>query len=642
MGVSRMKLATIVGPVETFDAVVQSCIVGREFHPEPATTIMNKVKGLYPFEPVNPYLEPLHHAERLFAATGLAPDFREFSDTEMTLSVAEDYLSDFERRFDEFRLERELVDRRQMENRQILLQLENLRDVTVPIQDLFMVTYIKFRFGRMPREIYDGFNSLIKARDDVFFFITDEQRDFVYGMYMTPRASMEKVDGLFASLQFERIRLSGRLRGSSEEAEASIRKDIEDSQARLAELDVALGTLLEKESQVLLQHYSYLRFMSSAYGVRQYAAHSNESFYLLGWVPEERLDEFDRSVSEWKDANSVLVFEDADALVGYTPPTRLRNPKVFRPFESFAAMYGLPAYNEIDPTPLMAVVYPLIFGVMFGDIGHGLLLAAIGALMWRLKKMWLGKVLLYCSVFSVGFGFVYGSIFGNEHLLRGFKVLESSETTQLMMTVTIYAGAGLVALAIIMNVLNGVRQKNMEKIFFGTNSIVGLFLYAGIVFTVLPFLGFGRSPLPMPVLLLFIALPLVLVFFREPLSQWAERKKVHLEGGAGNFFLSNAFEMLEILLSFVTNTISFMRVGAYAVSHASMMTVVYTLAQAADGSHNILVLILGNVIVAGIEALLVGIQVLRLQFYEIFGRFYSGAGRPFAPLVIDYKDTREK
>jgi len=642
MGISRMKLVTVVGPLESFDAVVEDCVIGRQFHPEPATTIMGKVKGLSALDPANPYVEPLRHAERLFAVTEIQPDYAEFSGKTCTISEVEDYLTDLERRFDELREEQDSLERRQVENRQILTQLSYLHGVTVPIEELITMKYTDFRFGRIPREMYNDFRDVIETRNDAFFVVTSEQRDYVYGMYMTPRRLKAAADLFFASLQFERILLSGRLHGSAEEAQAAILRDMEESQARIDGLKQRHAELAEKESPVFLQHYSHLRFMDSVYGIRRFAAHSHDSFYLLGWVPENEMAALDRTLGGKLGKNSVMIAEELDALTDYTPPTKLKNPRFFRPFEPFAAMYGLPAYNEIDPTPLMAIVYPLIFGVMFGDVGHGLMLAVIGALMWKLKKMWMGKVLLYCAASSVAFGFVFGSVFGDEHLIRGFRVLESSETIHLILQITMYAGAALLSLSILLSVVNGFKQKNMEKALFGANSICGLFLYIGIVFTVLPFLGFGQSPLPLPALLVLIALPAVFIFLREPLSRLVERRQQREEEkeSPGSFIAANFFELFEVLLSSVTNTVSFLRVGAYAISHASLMTVVYDLARMPDGSHRLAALVAGNLIVVGFEAGLAGIQAMRLQFYEIFGRFYSGAGRRFEPLTIDYKTVK--
>lgn len=639
MAVSPMKLVTIVGPLGDFDSIINNCVINHEFHPESAMTVMKKVKGLYPFDLSNPYTELLRRAELIADRTGLGLKYHEFREEEFSSGGVSEWFEDFEKRYTALTAEAGELRQRVAESGQVILQLEHVRDVGVPFQDFFSFNYVKFRFGKMPREIYDSFYPHIKDRKDVYFFSTSIERDTVYGMYMTPRLSSERIDSMFASLQFERIRLSDRLVGTSDEALASLRRDITESNVRIVELDAELKALLDGERDDFHSRYSFVRYKNDAFNLRTYAAHTDESFYLMGWVPQADYDAFCENLEQYKNLNIMILGEKAEDLGELSPPIKLKNWKIFRPFEPFVAMYGLPSYNELDPTPVMAVTYSILFGIMFGDLGQGALLILAGYLMWRLKKMWLGRVICYAGAASMVFGLVYGSVFGSEEILPfGFNVLHNSKA---ILEYTIYGGAGLITLAIILNVINGIRQRNMEKALFGQGGLAGILLYWGIVLTVLPFIGFGEPVLKPGVLLPCMLLPVLLVFLREPLSRLAERRKDWKpHETAGNFIVSNFFEMFEILLSFLTNTLSFLRVGAYAISHASMMTVVYSLART-DTGHNIAVLIIGNIIVAGIEGLLVGIQVLRLEFYELFGKFYSGGGRPYQPMKIDYRTKRD-
>ena len=110
-------------------------------------------------------------------------------------------------------------------------------------------------------------------------------------------------------------------------------------------------------------------------------------------------------------------FEDAEEELSHSPPVALKNRKVFKPFEFFVDMYGLPAYDEVDPTPFVAITYVLLFGIMFGDLGQGLCVSIVGWLMWKWKKMKLGKALIPCGISSAIFGTLFGSVFGFEHAL---------------------------------------------------------------------------------------------------------------------------------------------------------------------------------------------------------------------------------
>ena len=134
------------------------------------------------------------------------------------------------------------------------------------------------------------------------------------------------------------------------------------------------------------------------------------------------------------------------------------------------------------------------------------------------------------------------------------------------------------------------------------------------------------------VLAVMFGVPLLLMFFKEPLTAFLEKKaRTAAPGGKAMFVIQGFFELFEVLLSYFSNTLSFVRVGAFAVSHAAMMEVVLMLAGAEAGSPNWLVVVLGNLFVCGLEGLVVGIQVLRLEYYELFSRFYRGSGREFKP-----------
>lgn len=136
------------------------------------------------------------------------------------------------------------------------------------------------------------------------------------------------------------------------------------------------------------------------------------------------------------------------------------------------------------------------------------------------------------------------------------------------------------------------------------------------------------------VLAVMFGVPLILIMLKEPLTRMIKKRKPAIEGGKGMFFVQSFFELFEIMLSYMSNTLSFVRMGAFAVSHAAMMEVVLMLAGAENGgSPNWLIIILGNLFVCGMEGLIVGIQVLRLEYYEMFSRFYKGNGREFKPFL---------
>lgn len=307
----------------------------------------------------------------------------------------------------------------------------------------------------------------------------------------------------------------------------------------------------------------------------------------------------------------------------------------------YIKMYGLPAYNEIDPTLFVALTYSFIFGAMFGDVGQGLCLAVGGFLLYKLKHMNLAAIISCAGIFSTFFGFMYGSVFGFENVIEAKWLHPASRMMTLpfigkmntVFVVAIALGMFLILLTMILQVINAVKQRNIEGVFFDTNGFAGLVFYGSLVLVIFLYMS-GHALPATAVLIVMFGIPLLLIALKEPLTNLAEKKAKLIEGGKGMFVVQTFFELFEVLLSYFSNTLSFVRVGAFAISHAAMMEVVLMLAGAENGSPNIPVIVLGNIFVCGMEGLIVGIQVLRLEYYEMFSRFYKGCGREFVPYKV--------
>lgn len=295
-------------------------------------------------------------------------------------------------------------------------------------------------------------------------------------------------------------------------------------------------------------------------------------------------------------------------------------------------MYGLPCYGELDPTAFMAITYVLLFGIMFGDLGQGFCVLLLGLILaW--KKWNLGRILIECGISSMIFGVVYGSIFGFEDILPGFHTLENRSNINFTILASIGIGMILISIAMFLNIYNGIKQRNLEKILFHYNGLAGFIFYWGIIFAVLSLFGFGISSISPVYIFFVVAVPLVFIYLKEPLGKLVARKKDWKPKNLSGYLIENLFELFEVVLSYVTNTVSFMRVGAFALNHAGMMLAIFILSRMFGESQNMLVIVLGNLFVMGMEGLIVGIQVLRLEFYEMFSRFFSGEGRAFQPFA---------
>lgn len=261
--------------------------------------------------------------------------------------------------------------------------------------------------------------------------------------------------------------------------------------------------------------------------------------------------------------------------------------------------------------------------------------------MYLTKKINLAGIISVAGIFSIFFGFMYGSFFGFEGTiikplwLSPMKAMTNLPFVGQLNTVFIVAvafGMGLILMAMVFQIINAKKQGDTENLLFSPNGLAGLVFYGFLVLTIVLYMTGHRTPGNI-MMIIFLGIPVLLFLLKEPLGQKIKGKKVKIESGMGMFLVQGFFELFETMLSFFSNTISFVRIGAFAVSHAAMMEVVLMLGGITEGAENPnwIVIVLGNILVSGLEGLVVGIQVLRLEYYEMFSRFYKGSGREFKP-----------
>ena len=647
MAILKIKVVSIIGRMTELDGVTAVCGKSGCFHPDNSLSFYSDTAKFSPITEENPYTEPLQQlcgaAEaanvRLKLLSQDAADSLHYERDEL-----DEYVSDLSEEFRRLEEERAQAQADADACTRGIAEASHFTGLDLDLDAIRECRYIKVRFGRLPKESYDKLNHYHQNPCVIFFPCTSDEHQY-WGVYFAPIDVVSEVDRIFSSLYFERVRLA-ELHSTPEHVVEALREDKEKASARAAEIGAKIAALWEKESEKAGKVYSYLHRQSVYFSIRRYAARYNDNFILTGWIPAEEEKAFCARLDELPGVDYTL--DSAENELEHSPPVQLKNKKAVRPFEFFVDMFGLPQYDELDPTPFVALTYVLLFGIMFGDVGQGLCVSLAGYLMWRLKKMALGKALIPCGVSSAVFGLVYGSVFGYEHLLDpmyrslfGFaekpvEVMEA-DTTILIILAAVGIGVLLVMTAMLINIVCSLRRKRYESALFGPNGLAGFVFYASLV------VGFGGQAafgwqLVTPVyVVLLIVLPLLVILFAGVLGGLAEHRPDWKPESWGGYIAENFFELFEVLLGYASNTISFLRVGAFVLVHAGMMTMVFTLADMASGVGYVLIVVLGNLIVMGMEGLLVGIQVMRLEFYEMFSRFFEGGGRPFTPIVVEEK-----
>lgn len=644
MAVLKIDVVSIVGRMADLDQVTSLCGKSCVFHPDNALSFYSDTSEFSPINEENPYAEPLQSLKESLSGAGkklkLLSD-EQVAKIKMTRQELMQYVTGVSSQFNDLHQRRETAQKNIKNYTQNIQQISHFVGLDLDLDQIYACEYIKVRFGSLPVESYEKLNSY-RHNPYVVFFPSTVTDTHYWGVYFAPIDMVSEVDRIFSSLYFERIRLA-EMKGTPESALVELKDKLKTEEENIRTIDTEFDALWKSERGQCEKAYSWLMEQSVYYGIRHYAAEYNGNFILTGWIPKEKETYFKKELDKVESIE--YLFEGAEEELTHSPPVRLKNKKPFRPFEFFVDMYGLPSYDEVDPTPMVAITYMLLFGIMFGDLGQGLVVSLIGWYMWNKKKMKLGKILIPCGISSAVFGTIFGSVFGFEHVLdplytgllglpeKPVEVMKPA-TTNMIIYSAVGIGVALVIVAMLINVYSSLKRRHYENALFGPNGVAGLVFYTSLIFGLGGQALFGWNMIPSGVIVGLILLSIAVMFFREILGGLAEGRRDWKPESWGDYIMQNFFEVFEFLLSYATNTMSFLRVGAFVLVHAGMMMVVFTLAEMTGGIGYILVVTVGNIFVMALEGLLVGIQVLRLEFYEMFSRFFEGDGRPFNPVVV--------
>jgi len=638
LAIEKIKCLRIIGLQDKLFDVADLLVNTQSFQPDDPLNFHSDIKMFIPVQSVNQYSETIDKFNLAVDSCGIKTELVDVSKKHISDEIVEaadklsDTLNDYYDK--QLKLEAEISEC----NRNIE-QISHFLNLDLEIDKINQCRYIKANFGKLPKE---SFAKMVDYSDNPFVMFVPCSNDdnYYWGLYLSPIANSDDVDRIFSSLYFEScgvLELDGTPEKYCEEQKQrlpELRKELENVKAELS------GYITSHSAKINL-YYSLFDELQKKYDVAAKAVTYNNSFVIVGWITADKAKSVAKKLAKIDSVECTITSGQSE--LKHSPPVKLKNNFLTRGFEFYTEMYGLPNYSEFDPTTFIAITYTILFGIMFGDVGHGLMVMLFGIFMKK-KKNPLGSILIPCGISGALFGLVYGSVFGFEEALnpmykalfgmseKPISVMQPA-TTNTIIYLAVGIGIFLVSLAIILNIIVSFKMKDKENAVFGNNGLAGLVFYVSVVAALISQMMLGVK-LTNPIYILFlIAIPLLLIFLKEPLGKLIEGKKEWQPESWGGYCVQNFFELFEVLLSYVTNTMSFLRVGAFVLVHAGMMEVVFTLANMSSGVGYVLIVIIGNIFVMALEALLVCIQVLRLEFYEMFGRFYKGDGRAYKPVT---------
>ncbi|MDW8063767.1 MAG: V-type ATPase 116kDa subunit family protein [Candidatus Caldarchaeum sp.] len=530
--------------------------------------------------------------------------------------------------------------------------LSALKTVRLDLEEVKRLNHFLFlvAFGsggeiaELKRALPKAYVSSIRLENTVLFLVVskkteaDEVDRVVRGIglkpVVTPPGYPTKVDEAVAKLESEINLLKEKIEKISAEVANFVVRD------RQLVLSLRDGYLLVKES------------LSRLAGAGEF-----KSFAVAeGYVPAEKVDEFKKLLG----SKYFLHFSEGHGHHEPDQPTILRNSEISRPFENITLIQGHPKAGEIDPTPFVSIFFTIFYGLMFADMGHGAVILGFGLFMYtRVSgslREW-AKLLIFLGISASVFGFLIGEAFGFKvgklinspevfHLVEehgGAKQFSLPEVQRLLVF-TLFLGITHMVVGYLLAIIKFFKEG--EKAEALTVKLPSLAMYVFGVFFALAFFGAGgniqgilstTSPAPllnMPTNFVgsvgifgAIACIVVLLFGRFAAGAAGLGHKTSLISSIG----SGLLEVLENIIHFLSNTISYARITILLIVHIALLLLLNT-AWEALGIVSLPLLIVGNAGIILLEGLLVFIQAMRLHVYEFFSKFYDGTGKPFKKL----------
>ena len=515
-------------------------------------------------------------------------------------------------------------------------ELQPVADINIDISVLRNPKHIHSIFGTIPTANIERLETSLSRTPFVLLPLREEGKNSVVWLTGSQNNS-DILDRAARSAYLNPFEFTSVHDGTPAEIIKTLNADIEKANAYIEKQKVVTAELKKtygNQLQGLLWEIRTSRMLADAmshYGKLKF------TYLIVGWIPSAALEKL---TAQLKQASKNIIIDSTPFKRGDSSqnvPVSLKNPGIMGAFQTLVTTYARPRYEEIDPTILITITYPLLFGAMFGDVGHGLLLFLFGLLITSkkvpaLRAMGsLGVVITLCGVMATIFGFLYGSIFGFEEVLHP---LWMAPINNINTTLVIAVGVGVVLLSIgyFLNIINAFLSRDFGSVLFSHTGIVALLLYWSILALVLSFV-ITPFPVPQAVLYVLIGIGAILMLFSEIFKHLVDGHRPLIHGGVGLYLFQAFVELFEKLIGFMSNTLSYIRVGAFAVAHAGLSGAIFVLAGQPGTVGYWITIVLGNLFIVGFEGLIVGIQTLRLEYYEFLGKFFKGGGMPYEPLA---------
>ncbi|WP_407397510.1 V-type ATP synthase subunit I [Treponema sp.] len=535
-------------------------------------------------------------------------------------------------------------------------------NLQVSYSDLESLSFLTLRVGKIDPSKFDELKKRAGIRATIVALGDDKSRILA----ASSKKARFALDGELKECGFVEIEIPKDFKGIPEDVLSTLKANSEKAKSGLEEIQTErknYGETHKDELYRLLQCYCIAKQITEV----ENNLESTEYIYrITGWIPAYETKEVSKKIDEITSSRSAvreyLPSEVPSVLSGEEKvPVQVKHGAVIKNFERMIFSYGSPLYGTIDPTPFVAVFFTILFGIMFGDAGQGLCFLIIGILCC-LKKIkisgWekFGPVFCCIGISSTIMGLLTGEFFANEKILEPFglwatglfghphapilHMMPSSDPHSITRMFSFFGftiGVGFLinTCGLLINIINQISLKRWGRVLFGKTGISGAVFFWYVVAFGIRIAFFKHVPQVYDYMIILGTL--LISAFGEPLERLIEGERPVLENGILAAVIAAVVEIIEIVSSYLSNTVSFVRVGAFALAHAVLGYIINSLVEITPGPGGLVVAIVGNAIVVVLEGMIVAIQVVRLQYYEFFSKFFSETGREFKPFRFEYR-----
>jgi len=538
-------------------------------------------------------------------------------------------------------------------------------NLQVSYGELEHLSFLSIKIGKLPLDQYDDLKNSLQANAMVIPLGDDKTRVMV----ASSKKGRFAVESELKNHSFVEMDVPQDFKGVPQDVLESLKKQNEDCEALLKTMETEKANFTETHKDKLFELLGSFAIGVQISEVEKTLEATELVYRVTGWIPEKESKNYMTELDQLTESRiAIRIYEPFEVPSVMSKkeqvPVKLTHGKFVKSFERMIFSYGAPVYGTIDPTPFVAIFFTILFGIMFGDLGQGLVILLAGILM-ACKVIKVGGWNKFAPIFmAVGItssfmGLLTGEVFSNETWLEPFsewvtglfgtphapilKLMPSSDPSSIkamfgVFGVAVAIGFVINTIGLIINMINNFIKKDYAEAFFGKNGLAGAIFFWYVIALVIRIALFHHSIAIYDWII--IGVSLFFAAFAEPFENLVAGKRPLLENGFGTYVISSIVEVIEVISGYLSNTVSFVRVGAFALSHAVLDYVILILTEMCGGQGSIagiLVMIIGNAVIIVLEGMIVAIQVIRLQYYEFFSKFFHETGSEFKPFKFEIK-----